>query len=205
MRVLFIARFVVIACLFSASRASSQPATGKPAEGGVVVRETDVRAESPGEWVDSDNGDLSLRLRVKSASVASKDSMVVMASIRNNRLVPVTILRPFGDACFARSVQIKIWGERGRIKYSGAKEDYDLTAKAFVTLAANETVTDTLELTVGHYAGTAKGGRYALRYDYAYSGNWDKTVAGKGIKGIWRGAMCSREIQIAKQDATKQP
>jgi hypothetical protein len=153
----------------------------------------------PGEWVNSDNGDLSLRLRVKSARIATPDSIVVVAEIRNNRTAPVTILRPFGDSYLAQAVQIKIWGEQGQIKYTGPKLDYDLNAKAFVTIAPKEVVTSTLELPVTNFAGTDKAGAYTLRYDYSYDGGWDKKVASEGVKGIWHGTMCSREVQLRKK------
>lgn len=173
----------------------------KPVAAAVVATVDIPKApDLPGAWVKSDNGELSLRLRVKSAGLASQDSIFVIAEIRNNSPVPVTILRPFGDSFFARGVQIKIWGEQGQIKYSGGKAaDYDLNAKAFVTLGANEVVTDTLELPVHDFAGTEKAGTYTVRYDYAYDGGWDKKLASEGVKGIWHGAMCSREIHLKKE------
>ncbi len=155
--------------------------------------------DTPGEWVNSDNGDLSLRLRVKSARLATQDSIFVVAEIRNNRTAPVTILRPFGDSYLAQALQIKIWGERGQIKYTGPKFDYDLNAKAFVTIGPKEVVASTLELPVSSFAGTDKAGAYTLRYDYSYDGGWDKKVAGEGVKGIWHGTMCSREVQLRKK------
>jgi len=155
--------------------------------------------DTPGEWVNSDNGDLSLRLRTKSARLATQDSIFVVAEIRNNRTAPVTILRPFGDSYLAQALQIKIWGEQGQIKYTGPKLDYDLNAKAFVAIGPKEVVTSTLELPVTNFAGTDKAGTYTLRYDYSYDGGWDKKVAGEGVKGIWHGAMSSREIQLRKE------
>lgn len=173
----------------------------KPGTAGAIVTADDDRKPPDllREWVNSDNGDLSLRLRVKSARLATQDSMIVIAEIRNNRQGPVTVLRPFGDPYFAKAVQIKIWGAQIQDKYSGPKLDYDLNAKAFVTLGANEIVIDTLELPVHDFAGTDKAGTYTLRFDYAYSGTWDKKVASEGVKEIWHGAMCSREIQLQKK------
>ncbi|MDB5384360.1 MAG: hypothetical protein JWM11_6 [Planctomycetaceae bacterium] len=147
----------------------------------------------------SDNGDLSLRLRVKSTRIAAKDSIFVIAEIRNNRSGPVTILRPCGDYYSAVAGQIKIWNQDQQIKYTGPKYDYELTAEAFVTLEANKIVTDTLELPVRNFAGSDKAGAYLVRYDYTYSGDWDDTVAKKGVKGIWHGAMCSREVSLQKE------
>ena len=37
-----------------------------------------------------------------------------------------------------------------------------------------------------------------MRYDYSYSGEGEKNVAGEGVKGIWHGAICSREVQLKK-------
>ncbi|MBC7968402.1 MAG: hypothetical protein H7Z17_21055, partial [Fuerstia sp.] len=150
--------------------------------------------DRPGEWVTSDNGDLSLRLRVKSARIAAQDSMFVIADIRNNRTDPVTIIRPFGDPWRARGSQLKIWGEKGRVEYSGAIADYVLNATSFVTLRANETFSDTLELSVANYAGSDKAGTYTLRFEYSNEGGWDEIVAKEGIKPTWRGSICSREI-----------
>ncbi|MCY2967133.1 MAG: hypothetical protein NT069_26430, partial [Planctomycetota bacterium] len=162
--------------------------------------------DSPGEWVDSDNGDLSLRLRVKSGRLATQDSIVVIAAIRNNRQGPVTILRPFGDQYEARASGLKIWSEQGRVKYTGPTWDYDLNKTAFITLVAEEIVTDTLELPVRDFLETGKAGRYTLRYDYAYRGTWDKKVADEGVKGIWHGTICSREVPLKKRDgAAKEP
>lgn len=170
----------------------------KPSVAAAVPTDEGATApDSPADWVKSDNGDLSLR--VKSARLATQGSVFLVAEIRNNRPGPVTILRPFGDPYFAEAVQIKIWDEQGQIKYSGPKWDYDLNAKAFVTLGANEVVADTLELPVSHFAGSDKAGTYALRYDYEYDGGWDKKVASEGVTGVWHGAMCSREIQLQKK------
>ncbi len=165
----------------------------------VVAAADNLQApDLPGEWVNSDNGDLSLRLRVKSARLATQDSIFVIAEIRNNTARPVTILRPFGDHYEAVAGGIKIWNEQAKVKYTGAKWDYDLNKAAFITLEAKEIATDTLELSVHNFAGTDKAETYTLRYDYAYSGTWDKKVADEGVKGIWHGAICSREIQLKK-------
>lgn len=86
---------------------------------------------------------------------------------------------------------------RTGIPQAGRRWNWD--ASEFVTLGANEIVTDTLELPVRHFAGTDEAGTYTLRYDYAYFGTWDKKVASAGVKGIWHGAMCSREIQLQKK------
>ena len=158
--------------------------------------------DSPGEWETSGNGDLSLRLRVKSARLATQESIVVIAEMRNNRQGPVTILRPFGwHQLIAHASQLKIWGEQGQIKYKGPIADYELDKASFITLAAKEITTDTLELTVSDFAATGKAGNYAVRYDYSYSGEGEKKVADEGVKGIWRGTICSREVQLKKQEA----
>ncbi len=158
----------------------------------------------PGAWVNSDNGDLSLRLRFKSALLATQDSIFVIAEIRNNTARPVTILRPFGDPYPAEAGQIKIWGEQGRIEYIGPVPDYDLNKTSFITLEAKEIAADTLELPVRNFAETGKAGSYAVRYDYSYRGTWDEIVAKQGVKGIWHGAICSREIQLKKLEGVAQ-
>ena len=152
-----------------------------------------------GEWVASDNRDLSLRLRVKSTGIAVKDSIFVIAEIRNDRKAPLTILRPFGDPFLALGGQIKIWGQGAQIEYTGPIADYDLDAKAFVTLEVDEAVTATLELPVQYFAGTDKAGAYVVRYDYAYSGTWDKKVATEGVTQIWHGSVTSREVPLQKK------
>jgi hypothetical protein len=152
---------------------------------------------SPGQWVTSDDGDLAIRLSVKSPRIAAKENISLIAQIRNNRTDPVTILRPFGDL-EAEGFYLKIWGKDGRIKYTGPEFDYDLDAKAFVTLAAGETVTDTLEVSNDYFAGIDQTGEYTLRFDYRYDGTWDKTVAREGVKDIWRGWMCSREVSLER-------
>ena len=157
--------------------------------------------DSPGEWVGSDNGDLSLRLRVKSARLAAQDSIFVIAEIRNNRTEPVTILRPFigNIQLVAHASQLKIWGEHGQIEYNGPIADYELNKSAFITLAAKEIATETLELTISDFAETGKAGTYAVRYDYSYSGEGEKKVADEGVKGIWHGSICSREVQVKRK------
>ena len=138
----------------------------------------------PGEWVTSDNGDLSLRLRVKSALLATQDSIFVIAEIRNNRQHPVTILRPLGDLqLVAFASQVKVWGEHGQIEYIGPIADlYGLNKTSFITLEAKEITTDTLELSVADFAELGKSGSYAVRYDYSYRGDWDEIVAKQGLK-----------------------
>ena len=154
-------------------------------------------ASSPGQWVTSDNGDLSIRLSVKSPRIAAKENISLVAQIRNNGTSPVTVLRPFGEL-EAEGFYLKIWGKDGRIKYTGPQLDYDLDAKAFVTLGAGEIVTDTLEVSADNFAGIDQAGLYTLRFDYRYDGTWDETVAREGVKDIWRGWMCSREVQKRK-------
>ena len=176
----------------SEKQAQSTPTESKP-----------QALDLPGEWVTSDNGDLSLRLRVKSALLATQDSIFVIAEIRNNTSRPVTILRPLGDLqLLAYASQIKIWGEQGQIKYIGPIADYVLDETSFITLEAKEIATDTLELSVTDFAETSKAGNYAVRYDYSYQGGYEKRVADEGLKGIWHGAISSREIQLKKQEAT---
>ena len=153
----------------------------------------------PGQWVNSDNGDLSIRLSIKSPRIAAQENVSVIAQIRNNRTSPVTILRPFGDRYDGESVYLKIWGKDGRIKYTGPEFDYVLDAKAFVTLGPGETATDTLELSNENFAGLDQAGTYTLRYDYRYEGAWDETVAREGVKDVWRGWMCSREVSLVKE------
>ncbi|MFN0125707.1 MAG: hypothetical protein ACKV19_03350 [Verrucomicrobiales bacterium] len=157
--------------------------------------------DSPANWVDSDNGDLSLRLSVKSECLATQETIVVIASIRNNSAQPLTILRPFGDQFEALAGQTKIWSAQGHVKYTGPTWDYVVNKTAFITLNPKEIATDTLDLSVSDFAETAKAGNYAVRYDYEYRGTWDKTVADEGVKGIWHGTICSREVQLKKQAA----
>ena len=107
-------------------------------------------------------------------------------------------MRPFGEL-EAEGYYLKIWGKDGRVEYTGPELDYDLDASAFVTLGAGETVTDTLELSHDNFAGIDQAGSYTLRFDYRYDGTWDETVAREGVKDIWRGWMCSREVTIVKE------
>lgn len=151
------------------------------------------------EWVTSAHGDLSLRLRVKSERISAKESIFVIAEIRNDSKAPLTILRPFGDGFADLVGKIDIWDQESRIEYSGPIYDYDLNADAFVTLAAGEIVTNTLELSIQDFAGSDRPGAYAVRYKYEYSGTWDQKVAGEGVKGIWHGAVTSREVSLLKE------
>ncbi len=155
--------------------------------------------DSSAEWVDSDNGDLSLRQRVKSALLTTQDSIFVIAEIRNNRNGPVTILRPCGDHYEAVAGGIKIWTEKAKVKYTGPKWDYDLNKTAFTVLEAKAIVTETLELQVSDFVEIGKVGSYAVRYDYSYQGGWDDIVAKQGVKGVWHGSICSREVQVKRK------
>jgi hypothetical protein len=155
--------------------------------------------DNAAHWIDSDNGALSLRAYVKEPAIGADESIVLVAEIRNNQARPITILRPFGDPYLAQGAQIKIWNDTERIKYTGPKADYDLTGEAFTTLAAGASVTGTLDLPPRHFAASAKAGGYTVRYDYAYSGDWDQKVAAEGFKDIWRRALCSREIRIERR------
>ena len=172
-------------------------------QGAAIAAEKDAEEVASGAWVQSDNGDLAIRLLAKPSKVSTKESFSVTAQVRNDRKSPVTILRPFGDAYYSEAVQIKLWSGKRRIAYSGPKYDYDLTADAFVTLAPGEIATGTIQLSVDHFAGTDKPGNYTLRYDYAYDGAWDKTVALDGIKAPWLGHITTREIHVVKEEARK--
>ena len=123
------------------------------------------------------------------------------SSTSGNRTEPVTILRPFigNIQLVTHASQLKIWGEHGQIEYKGPIADYELNKSAFIALAAKEIATETLELTVSDFAETGKAGNYAVRYDYSYSGEGEKNVAGEGVKGIWHGAICSREVQVDRK------
>lgn len=152
-----------------------------------------------GDWVDSDNGDLSLRLGVESTRVAAQENIVVIAEIRNNRNRPITILRPFVYPYSGSVGQISIWDEQETmIKYTGPKYDFDLNAEAFVTLEPMGTTSAKLELSIANHAGTEKPGNYTVRANYSYDGEWDERVAKQGVQDIWRGAICSREVRLKK-------
>ncbi len=169
---------------------------GKPIISG---RDQQQAGGSPGQWVQSENDDLAIRLSVKTPRIAATDNISLIAQIRNNTAGPLTILRPFGDPYDAASVFIKIWGKDGRIAYVGPEFDYVLDGTSFVTIGPGEIVTDTLELSNDHFAGIDQAGTYTLRYDYRYDGVWDETVAKEGVKNIWRGSICSREVKIRKE------
>lgn len=156
-------------------------------------------ADTPGQWVDSEDGALSIRAHVQEPVIGTGDSVVLVAEIRNNSGRSITILRPFGDPYLAQGVQIRIWNEERQIRYSGGQPDYDLTAEAFVTVAPGAAVTGTIDLSPQDFAGSARVGTYAVRYDYSYSGDWDEKVATEGIKNIWIGAICSREIAVERK------
>ena len=155
-------------------------------------------AGSPGQWVTSDDGDLSIRLSVKSPRIAAKENISLIVQIRNNETHPVTVLRPFGDH-EAQGFYLKIWGKNGRIKYAGPEFDYDLDARDFITLGPGEIVTDTLEVSSDFFAGVDQAGTYTLRFDYRYDGGWDKKVGLKGAKYIWRGWICTREVSVERE------
>lgn len=156
-------------------------------------------SDLPGQWVSADSGDLSMRAYVKERAVGAADSITLITEIRNNRLQPMTILRPFGDPYLAAGLQVKIWNDKEQIKYSGPTADYDLGREAFITLASGESVTGTIDLPPRNYAGSDRAGDYSVRYDYAYAGDWDQKVAKQGVKHIWRGSICSREVHIKRQ------
>jgi hypothetical protein len=156
-------------------------------------------ADTPGQWVDCNNGALSIRAHVKESAIGADDGIVLVAQIRNNSGRSITLLRPFGDPYLARGIQIKIWNEERQIRYSGAKADYDLDGAAFMTVAPGASVTGTIDLLPQDFAGIGRAGVYAVRYDYSYSGDWDEKVAKEGVKNIWTGAICSREIAVERK------
>lgn len=152
-------------------------------------------------WVAADDGRLSLRFSVSPRRWKAKEGILVAAEIRNNSQQKITILRPFGDDYAALAVGIRIWDGHGQIRYTGPNRSYVIGAAAFVVIGSGETVQDKLELTIDNFAGIEPAGTYTMRYDYSYSGQWDTTAAAgnSGIKDIWRGAICSREIQVVRE------
>ncbi len=47
-------------------------------------------------------------------------------------------------------------------------------------------------------------GNFAVRYVYSYRGMSEEAVADEGVKGIWHGAILSREVQLKKLDGRAQ-
>jgi hypothetical protein len=90
------------------------------------IKTTSQVPDSPAEWVSSDNGELSLRLRVKSERLAIQDSIVVIASIRNNTAEPMTILRPSPKLRFVKGVRanhfICRWSKYHRVHGTGSAD-----------------------------------------------------------------------------------
>jgi hypothetical protein len=152
-------------------------------------------------WVTSDDGKLALRLSVISQSVRANESIHVAAEIRNNGAQRISVLRPFGDNYAARAVGMKIWDSQRQIRYTGPNESYVVGSGGFAIIKPGEIVEDKLELTIDNFAGTEGRGRYTLRYDYSYNGQWDTTAAAgtSGIRDAWRGTLSSREVQVVRE------
>jgi hypothetical protein len=159
------------------------------------------QSPADGMWVTSDDGLLALRLSAISRRVATSEDIQVAAEIRNNSQQTITVLRPFGDDYAARAVGMKIWDGQRWTRYTGPTQEYTVGSGAFAVLGPGEVVEDRLALTIDNYAGMGPPGTYTLRYDYSYNGQWDKAAAkvDSGTREIWRGAICSREVQVVRQ------
>ena len=106
------------------------------------------------------------------------------------------MLRPFGDGFQAMASGIKIWNEKRRLQYTGEQWDYVVLKEGFAVVAPGEMIEDKMKLPAANYAGLEELGTYALRYDYSYNGEWEKTA---GISGAWRGTVSSREVHVTRK------
>ena len=154
-----------------------------------------VLRDASQQWVDSDDGKLAMRL-TSSQTVTAGVSIKITAQIRNTGKAPITLLRPFGDWYDAKARGIKIWDDKRRIPYSGAKADYDVRSDGFAVVAPGAMIEDQIELTMHNFSGIEAPGTYSLRYDYSYDGGWDKTA---GVRDAWRGKISSREVHVTRR------
>ena len=159
------------------------------------------QSDAGNTWVTADDGRLSLRFSVVNRRWKANESIQVAAEIRNNSQQKITVLRPFGDNHAARAVGMKIWDGNRQIRYTGALASYVIGSAAFAVIDPGEAVQDKLELTIDNFGGIEPPGTYTLRYDYSYNGQWDTTAAAgdSGIMDAWRGAICSREVEVVRQ------
>lgn len=151
------------------------------------------------QWITSRDDKLALRLRALSHSVKAGESFVVAAEIENRSTEKLAILRPFGDDYIAVSHGIEIRNTQGKLAYTGPQRSYVIGAGGFTTLEPGDLVEDKIELPINNYAGIENAGKYALQYDYSYSGEWDTTAAKGGIQDAWRGWIRSGDVEIIRE------
>jgi hypothetical protein len=152
-----------------------------------------------GHWVASDNNLLALRCYAEKPHIARGESIRLIVEVRNEDTKPITVLRPSGDWFAAQTSGLKLWNADRRLKYAGPIPTYVVGAGGFVTLAPGERHKDTLELHVDNFPGNERAGRYTLRFDYSYYGQWDVYAEKGGVTNAWRGHICSREFQVDRE------
>jgi hypothetical protein len=145
------------------------------------------------DWAASGDGVLSLRLLVPDAEV--RNTIVVLAELRNNRDKWVHVERPFRG----QYATIEIRGPDGRICYSGGVPTYVIGKLPYSTLSGSRwVIRDRLWFTLDRYAGDSPPGRYEIVFTYAGAPQDDRKHATPGKAPVWMGQIRSEPITVTK-------
>jgi hypothetical protein len=158
-------------------------------------------AEQPSsEWVDSEDGVLSLRLGTPDTTVDCKDPITVVVELRNNSDEPVNVLRPFGDLNAVAS-WFDLTGPKGAIGYTDGMPSYPLGRNGFAELTPGKSICGWQDLIVECFDGSDLSGQYTVRYKYAVGRGHRESAERMGVENVWTGEITSRAVTVMKEES----
>lgn len=173
-------------------------------------------------WVASKDKALSLRLLAPKRSYDTKETIVLLAELRNNSKQELLVLRPFGDSPRAIRFSLTIVGPKGRCDYVGPQVLYILGPGALSVLGPGRIIRDRLELSYAlpvqldesgrivfplteredPYTGFRRfniKGEYTFSFLYSTNTHAERPAARHFPKRkLWTGTIRSKELKITK-------
>ena len=155
----------------------------------------------PGEWVDSDDGALSLRLLKPSNDLLPSYPFMLAAEVRNNTDAPVSVLPPFRGRSGRPPFGITITGPDGVLECKRWVSDR-IGMLPVETIAPGDVMHDQVELHTWQFIGSDKPDAYTIAFEYHVPEHLQEIVANPPYERppLWIGEISAKPITITKSE-----
>ena len=153
-----------------------------------------------GDWTDSEDGKLSLRLGTPEPVFDRNAPITVLAELRNNSNEPLSVLRPFADQNQVKVNELTLSGPQGKLPFTGGVPSYPVSWECFTEIGPGESIVEWIELDVNEFAGSNATGQFSVQYDYAPNEEHRDAAYRVGQDNLWTGNISSGVAKVEKQE-----